>query len=548
MGRKAAGTLRELRPDIADQLVDLSLGDTLSVGSNSAVEWKCEHGHVWTAKVYNRTNAKNKTGCPYCDGKRIWPGFNDLATTHPEVAALCVHPEDALTHTASSNKKIEWQCGHGHVWTAPVSRLTGQGSRCPYCSGRLPIVGENDLGTTHSELADQLVDQSLRTKLQAKTPRKVEWQCAEGHVWSASVYSRTQRSSGCPYCYGRNAIIGETDLATTHPGIAAQLVDQSLATRLKASSEAKVELEQIIRALCPDSQIEVSNHTICNDRREIDIVVWDKKIAFEFNGVRWHCDKYLSNNNAHKEKFLLCENADIQLIQVWDDDWRFRKEVVVRMVAAKLQATDRLGTLDGLWFHEKASSHVGARKCRIELISGSDAISFLEENHIQGKVTATYHFGLVDSDGDIRALLSVRSPRNNARMKRQEGEWEVQRYATLGVVSGGFTRLLKHAEEYIVSQGHELTSWISFSANDVSNGAMYRASGFELAAEVRPDYKYVGNYTRMKRAPKEGFQKKCFAQRSDLKFEEGLTELELADLNDLYRIYDAGKRRWVKSV
>lgn len=657
MGRKAAGTLRELRPDIADQLVDLSLGDTLSVGSNSAVEWKCEHGHVWTAKVYNRTNAKNKTGCPYCDGKRIWPGFNDLATTHPEVAALCVHPEDALTHTASSNKKIEWQCGHGHVWTAPVSRLTGQGSRCPYCSGRLPIVGENDLGTTHSELADQLVDQSLRTKLQAKTPRKVEWQCAEGHVWSASVYSRTQRSSGCPYCHGRNAIIGETDLATTHPGIAAQLVDQSLATRLKASSEAKVEwqceknpehrwfatvgnrtrmgsgcpicankaiipgendiftthpylrgwivdedkalampagshrklklrckddpshewyesaqnltqkstvtcpfcagahrslgeveLEQIIRALCPDSQIEVSNHTICNDRREIDIVVWDKKIAFEFNGVRWHCDKYLSNNNAHKEKFLLCENADIQLIQVWDDDWRFRKEVVVRMVAAKLQATDRLGTLDGLWFHEKASSHVGARKCRIELISGPDAISFLEENHIQGKVTATYHFGLVDSDGDIRALLSVRSPRNNARMKRQEGEWEVQRYATLGVVSGGFTRLLKHAEEYIVSQGHELTSWISFSANDVSNGAMYRASGFELAAEVRPDYKYVGNYTRMKRAPKEGFQKKCFAQRSDLKFEEGLTELELADLNDLYRIYDAGKRRWVKSV
>lgn len=588
MGRKAAGTLRELRPDIADQLVDLSLGDTLSVGSNSAVEWKCEHGHVWTAKVYNRTNAKNKTGCPYCDGKRIWPGFNDLATTHPEVAALCVHPEDALTHTASSNKKIEWQCGHGHVWTAPVSRLTGQGSRCPYCSGRLPIVGENDLGTTHSELADQLVDQSLRTKLQAKTPRKVEWQCAEGHVWSASVYSRTQRSSGCPICANKTIIPGENDIFTTHPYLRGWIVDEDKALAMPAGSHRKlklrckddpshewyesaqnltqkstvtcpfcagahrslgeVELEQIIRALCPDSQIEVSNHTICNDRRGIDIVVWDKKIAFEFNGVRWHCDKYLSNNNAHKEKFLLCENADIQLIQVWDDDWRFRKEVVVRMVAAKLQATDRLGTLDGLWFHEKASSHVGARKCRIELISGPDAISFLEENHIQGKVTATYHFGLVDSDGDIRALLSVRSPRNNARMKRQEGEWEVQRYATLGVVSGGFTRLLKHAEEYIVSQGHELTSWISFSANDVSNGAMYRASGFELAAEVRPDYKYVGNYTRMKRAPKEGFQKKCFAQRSDLKFEEGLTELELADLNDLYRIYDAGKRRWVKSV
>lgn len=657
MARPAAGTLRDLRPDIADQLVNPELGSILSVGSNEAVEWKCEKGHVWTARVYNRTNAKNKTGCPYCNGKKVLVGYNDIATTHPEVAALCAHPEDAFTHTASSNKKIEWKCEHGHTWTAPVSRLTGQGSRCPYCSGRYPIVGETDLGTTHPELADQLVDQSLRTKIQSGSPKVVEWQCKQGHTWRTSVHNRAHRGYQCPYCGGKVPIVGETDLATTHPEIAAELVDQSLATQLMGSSDAKVEwqcsnnpehrwfatvgnrtragsgcpicvnktiipgendiltthphvrdwvvditaaeqmpagsqrklklrcktnpehewyesayhltrdnniacplcagvhrsrgeveLENIIRSLVPNSCIEVSDKTICNDRREIDIVVWDKHLAFEFNGVHWHSDRQCSNNNAHKEKFSLCEEAGLQLIQVWDDDWRFRKDVVVRMVAAKLGATDQLGRLEGFNFPEKAMNHVGARKCTLELISGFEAARFLDENHIQGRVTATYHFGLVDEDGDLRALLSVRSPRSNARMRRKAGEWEIQRYATLGVVSGGFSRLLHYAERYIQNAGLDLKSWVSFSANDVSNGNMYKASGFKLDAEIRPDYKYVGNYTKMIRVPKERFQKKHFEQRPDLKFEPGLTERELADLNNLYRIYDAGKRRWVKEL
>lgn len=48
------------------------------------------------------------------------------------------------------------------------------------------------------------------------------WVCASGHEWEAPVYNRV-KGSGCPYCSGFKPIIGETDLGTVNPILAAQL-------------------------------------------------------------------------------------------------------------------------------------------------------------------------------------------------------------------------------------------------------------------------------------------------------------------------------------
>ena len=42
------------------------------------------------------------------------------------------------------------------------------------------------------------------------------------------------------------------------------------------------------------------------------------------------------------------------------------------------------------------------------------------------------------------------------------------------------------------------------------------------------------------------FRKMGFETVSEMIFEDGLTERELADLNGLYRVYDSGKIKWVK--
>lgn len=123
-------------------------------GSEKKAWWKCGHGHSWIARISSRY----VSGCPYCTGKKAWPGFNDIPTTHPHIADEWdyeknsgLKPED---FTAASNKKVWWNCRRGHSWLAMINkRKCGRG--CPYCAGRKLLVGFNDLVTTHSLIAVQ---------------------------------------------------------------------------------------------------------------------------------------------------------------------------------------------------------------------------------------------------------------------------------------------------------------------------------------------------------------------------------------------------------
>ena len=88
----------------------------------------------WQAKIGHRTRG---TGCPYLSGNKVWKGFNDLATTHPELAAEWdygkngdLKPEDV---TSGNSKKAWWKCSIcGHGWKSVISnrRITG----CPECA------------------------------------------------------------------------------------------------------------------------------------------------------------------------------------------------------------------------------------------------------------------------------------------------------------------------------------------------------------------------------------------------------------------------------
>ena len=90
--------------------------DTVSYGSKKKVWWTCENGHSWQTTVHVRSEG---SGCPYCAGRKVLPGFNDLETLYPDVAAQW-HPSlnGALTPemvTPGSSKKVWWQCSMGHV-------------------------------------------------------------------------------------------------------------------------------------------------------------------------------------------------------------------------------------------------------------------------------------------------------------------------------------------------------------------------------------------------------------------------------------------------
>ncbi len=195
--------------------------DTVSYGSKKKVWWTCENGHSWQTTVHVRSEG---SGCPYCAGRKVLPGFNDLETLYPDVAAQwdkrkngCLKPSDVAV---SSNRPAWWRCELGHSYRATVSSRTQRKTGCPYCAGRKVLKGFNNLKTLCPGVAAQW-DPSLNGALTPEmvTPgsnKKVWWQCSMGHVWKSVIYPRTgAQQCGCPVCAGK--------VSTTHARRYAQL-------------------------------------------------------------------------------------------------------------------------------------------------------------------------------------------------------------------------------------------------------------------------------------------------------------------------------------
>lgn len=138
--------LATLYPLIADQLDpnqnEKGLAARLSPYSPRSVYWLCERGHTYQMKV--SAHVIWGRGCPYCAGRLVLPGYNDLATVAPLIAAQWHHELNGAatpeTVTWGSNRKAWWICSSGHIWSARVSsRAGGSHSGCPICAGKSGI-------------------------------------------------------------------------------------------------------------------------------------------------------------------------------------------------------------------------------------------------------------------------------------------------------------------------------------------------------------------------------------------------------------------------
>ena len=192
---------------------------TVIAGSNMQRTWRCSKGHLWQASSNTRIQGH---GCPYCSHHKVSAGFNDLATTHPEIAAQAHRWNPATVTAGSSLRKLEWQCPRGHIFAMTPKVRTRQKQNCPFCAGKQVLKGFNDLATTHPEIAAQAHRWNPATVTAGSSLRKLEWRCPKGHIFAMTPKVRTTQEQNCPFCAGKQVLKGFNDLATTHPEIAAQ--------------------------------------------------------------------------------------------------------------------------------------------------------------------------------------------------------------------------------------------------------------------------------------------------------------------------------------
>ena len=127
--------------------------------------------------------------------------------------------------TIGSDRAVWWRCESGHEWRSNIDLRTKRGQGCPYCAGQRVLPGETDLISRYPEVAARwhpTRNGTLTPKdIMPFTHKRCWWQCEKGHEWQVSPNALIH-GSGCPYCAGKKAIPGETDLATRYPELADQ--------------------------------------------------------------------------------------------------------------------------------------------------------------------------------------------------------------------------------------------------------------------------------------------------------------------------------------
>ena len=106
----------------------------VSPNSGKKVWWKCDKGHEWQATINSRNSGCE---CPYCSGRLVIKGENDLQSVNPALAKEWNYEKNmGLTPVdvkPNSDKKVWWKCSRGHEWQTRISHRNA-GSGCPQCA------------------------------------------------------------------------------------------------------------------------------------------------------------------------------------------------------------------------------------------------------------------------------------------------------------------------------------------------------------------------------------------------------------------------------
>lgn len=539
-------------------------------GSKNKVEIICpEHG-PWMVQPGNFLSGQ---GCPVCGKEKIGKALR-LTQEEFEERARKAHGENSydlsMARYVDSKTKVDVICPkHGGFKIIPHILLRGNG--CPKCGvekrSKAKLLTQEEFELRVHKVHGNKYD--LRNAIYQKGHTKVEVICPKHGSWRAAP-SELFSGYGCPACgvektsasrrltqeeferrvvalFGDKVDCSASIYSGTHEKVTVRCTEHDAEFETSSdslfaghwgcpncragTSKGEESVAEYIESL--GVKVERGRRDIIPPK-EIDIFVPVKNLGIEYNGAYYHHDG-VKPRNYHRDKYLACKDKGIRLIQILDLVWETRQDQVKSLLANALGArTDE--------------KKINARSCEVRQVKVGELREFFGANHIQGHCgTGSLALALFFEDEIVAAMVFGKgtNQRGAARVGRQ-GAWTLSRYATSRVVRGGFQKLLKHGRD-LIGWGHDI---VSFSANDYFGGETYEKAGFELDAELPPDYQVYH--------PRNGLRHKSHWQRrliparmAEVGWEGSFdpetdprTEWEVEDEVGAVRVWDSGKIRW----
>lgn len=452
------------------------------VNSNTKVCIICpEHGEFWMLPMAHLEGQ----GCPKCSGR-------NLSADELEEKMKQVHngkfTYDMSTYT-KMNAKMKMFCPiHGEFWQSPTKHIRGQ--QCPKCSAekrwREQLLDTDSFIARAKEMYGNLYDYS---KVDYKSMKdKVEIICPKHGSFFQRPYDHLQHH-GCPTCG-------------------------------KLNSSPETEIYEFLLSHFNENDIRRNDRSIL-DGKEIDIYIPSIKFGIEYNGLKWHSEEFGKDCHYHEDKMILSNNKGISLVQIFEDEWLYKKDIVLN----KLKHLLHLSTVD--------MPTIMGRKCYVREIDKKTAKAFLDKFHIQGYGKCTLSLGCFNGE-DLIGVMSFLSHKNN--------EWELVRFATdynyicQGVGGKMFSFFIKEYDPLTVKTFAD-RRWTLKEDN------LYTCLGFVKEKIIKPDYRYVCSKNPSNRIHKFNFRKNIINLRYSLPMT--MTESEMAHTLGYYKIWDCGLIRYV---
>ena len=245
------------------------------------------------------------------------------------------------------------------------------------------------------------------------------------------------------------------------------------------------------------------------DGKEIDIYLPDYKVGIEFNGDYWHSEIMRPNNKYHYDKSMLANSKGVFLYHIFSHEWA-DEEKRIRI----------LNHLDNILHLNE--NKIYARKCMIREVDVAEKNRFLNENHIQGKDSASIKLGLYYND-ELVSLMTFCYPRFSKKYN-----WELSRFCSKHNynVIGGASKLFKYFVDNYMKDGEVI---VSYSDIAKTTGKIYNTLNFEFVNDAEP------NYIWWKADDDYKTRYQC----------QMVNERIIMESNGYIKIYDCGNKVWV---
>lgn len=450
--------------------------------STKRVHWKCPEGHEEYVSPANRSTNKGLNNCAHCNGRKCWPGDNDLVTLFPDLMKEWDHdlndanPGETLP---GSNSKAHWVCinNSSHRWEAAINARTRyrKPTGCPYCAGQKVHVGVTDLATTHPDIAASwhptLNAPLTPADVTSTSGKHVHWQCVVcDYTWSGQVYSRINggrngKSIQCARCTNRVIEHGINDLSTVNPALFAQIhptLNESIDLKVLAPqsktrivwscltdtshkpwtatvdkrgkeggnecptcfsniSKGEVALRDFILSIVDNPDAAITSDRKLLSGKEIDILIPDLSIGIEYNGIYWHSSA-LRGDSYHVDKSAKAADKGISLIHIWEDSWSLHRKDTEALLRLRI-APDTL-------------QRIPSDKTFSAPITGASIPELHMNKAIPFPEMTSVHFGLYDISGNLlqvmaAAIASESDPGDTLSIRYNSGDIYVEDGSTV---------------------------------------------------------------------------------------------------------------------